>query len=191
MESILAGDLDLAWKNEEKPSPAGKAAPRELPEAMKRAQFKPGHSGNPEGSRVRKTPLSDELKKLMGTEVPGSKGTTVAKAVANKLLQIAISNNPGRALEAMHLIFERVEGKVMQPQEISGPNGSPMQFESVANREELERRLAELFAIAERRRSERFSGGSDQEPPRMIEATIVPSRSADATPASVGIDLKW
>lgn len=76
--------------------------------------FVKGQSGNPGGRK--RSPLSDALRKDL----------TPAKAasVAATLLAEAEAGN----MQAMSILFDRVEGKPLQPHELGGPGGGPFRI---------------------------------------------------------------
>jgi hypothetical protein len=164
---------------------------RKLPVQAEPTKWKPGQSGNPHGMRLRKTPLTDALKSEVDKELPGADGKTVAHALAKKLLAIAISNNPGRALEAMQIIFDRIEGKVLQRQEISGVDGAPMQFESVGNRQELEARLANLWLMAAERAADAKSEPTRTERDVTVQPVVIEAHAVQARTKPTTLDLDW
>lgn len=107
--------------------------------------WKPGVSPNP-GGRPIKTPVTDELRKLLLELHPDQKthkGKTRARVQAEQML--AQSENGD--LQTQKEVIDRVEGKVPQKQEHGGPDGGAIPFMSLS-REENQRRLAELEAIA-------------------------------------------
>lgn len=121
---------------------------RGLSPALKANIWQPGQSGNPRG-RLRKTPLTDALLAELGKLGEDGK-TTVANILARKLILTATGTGP-RAMEAMQMILERAEGKVIQRSELSGVDGSPVQLEALTNRDEVESRIAGLLGgIAQR-----------------------------------------
>lgn len=99
-------------------------------------QFKPGESGNP-GGRPRKV-LSDAYTALMDQKFPGdAKGRTYAQLIAEGQAKQAIKGKT----DAAHEIGDRVEGKVRQSIELSGPDGSPVRVAS------YRAKLEEVFGI--------------------------------------------
>jgi hypothetical protein len=151
---------------EEKPLPQTIEATQAIPDAFRQTEtkaaslvpvdprtanlthrWKPGQTGNP-GGRRKPTPLLDALTKRVTKELgTGANAQTVADGIAARLVQIATaSKSEQRALDAITLIFERVEGKPMQRVENTGADGGPMLFETPASRAEAEARIAELFA---------------------------------------------
>jgi hypothetical protein len=113
---------------------------------MVASQWKPGQSGNPLG-RPAKSPVSDELKALLLEEYKGRerrfRGMSNACVLATRLYELALAGD----LAAMREIADRVEGKVIQRQELGGPGGGAIAFMTLS-REENERRIAELLAKA-------------------------------------------
>jgi hypothetical protein len=115
-------------------------------------RWKPGQSGNP-GGRARYQPITDALRAELEREMPGADGKTVAQALAKRLVAIAAGKTPA-AIRALEVILDRAEGKVVQRQEVSGLDGAPMQFESIASRQEVEQRIAIVLMQAEERKTE-------------------------------------
>jgi len=111
---------------------------------MQAAQFQPGESGNP-GGRPKKTPITDELRQLLDEEYLGTEkrfqGMSNARVLAMRMYELAIGGDLSTAKE----IADRCEGRVVQRQEFGGPGGGAIPFVSL-NREENERRIAELMA---------------------------------------------
>jgi len=99
--------------------------------------FPKGVSGNP-GGRPKTLPFTDALK----AELQKKKGhIDNATAIAKKLVEMAIKGD----LKAAEMIGDRVEGKPMQRNELSGADGGPIQYNIPDSREALERRIAELL----------------------------------------------
>jgi hypothetical protein len=87
------------------------------------ANLKPwpkGVSGNP-GGRPKKQPITTELERLLGEEVPNREGQTWASVIAEALLTEAREGN----VAAFNSIRDMVEGKPVQRIEESGPDGEP------------------------------------------------------------------
>jgi hypothetical protein len=101
-------------------------------------RFKPGQSGNPKG-RPRK--LTRMLEKALAAKVPNDpEKRNQARVLIDAFIQRAISGSDAAAKE----IFERMDGKVPNKEEISGPDGIPLQaeFRNMSD-EELDRALRE------------------------------------------------
>jgi hypothetical protein len=115
-------------------------------EALKPTQFQPGQTGNA-GGRPKKTPITDELRRLLDETYSGREkrfhGLSNVCVLALRLYEIALSGD----LKAMQEIADRVEGKVVQRQEFAGPDGGAIPWLSMS-REENEQRLAVLLAKA-------------------------------------------
>lgn len=153
--------------------------------------YQPGQSGNP-GGKSRFTAITDALKRELQQIMPGADGKTVAEVLAKRLLLIAVETRTQIAIKAMEIILERTEGKVVQRQEISGPSGAPMQFESLGSRAEVETQIVAIF----QRARERIDGGDAapaQEPdPPQIEARIErPSIPTIESKNEKSVDLSW
>jgi Family of unknown function (DUF5681) len=112
---------------------------------MQSAQWRPGQSGNA-GGRPKAKPISDELRALLSAAYSGKenrfKGLSNLRVLALKMFELAIAGD----LRVMQEITDRTEGKVIQRQELGGPNGGAISFISL-NREENEQRIAELLSL--------------------------------------------
>jgi hypothetical protein len=113
---------------------------------MEASKWQPGQSGNP-GGRPKKTPITDELRRLLDEEYAGRerrfKGLSNARVLALVMYEEAIAGS----LPAAKEIAERCEGKVPQRQELGGPDGGAIPWLNLS-REENERRLTVLMAKA-------------------------------------------
>ena len=165
-----------------------------------RPPWKPGQSGNPNGRP--KKPLTEAYKAILAKPIPDEiaaklkvkQGTTYAEVIALALAREAVKGKVAAAAE----LADRVEGRVPQPQEFSGPGGAPMQFESLGSRAEVEAKIAVLLFQADERRSEALPQ-QDTEPPLTIEAQTSPAPDTNRAPTGhqpVGkkkptLDLCW
>jgi len=131
--------------------------------------FQPGKSGNP-GGRKRKQPITDALMVELEREMPGADGKTVAQALAKRLVFIA-AGKTSAAIRALEVILDRSEGKVIQRQELSGVDGTPMQFESLGSRQEVEQKIPSLLMQADSRKSEGVTTSQDT---RLVEEWVSP-----------------
>jgi len=94
--------------------------------------WKPGQSGNPNGRPPRGETLTDILRvKLRELTVKGKNGKRIEakEAIMITLLNLAMSGD----LRAIQYVMDRVDGKPVQPQEVSGPEGGPVEIEQVRN----------------------------------------------------------
>ena len=148
-------------------------------------RWKPGQSGNP-GGKTPFTAITDALKHELMQIMPGADGKTVGQVLAKRLLLIAVETRTQIAIKAIEIILERTEGKVVQRQEISGPQGAPMQFESLGSRQEVE---VQIVAILQRAQERVVDAPAEPEPePRQIEATVMPRPvKGDVKP----VDVNW
>jgi hypothetical protein len=116
-------------------------------DALRPTQFKPGQSGCP-GGRPKLKPITDELRRLLHEPYKGSerrfRGMTNLRALAERTFELAFAGS----LAAIILIADRVEGKVAQRQEWSGPDGDPILWGGYATRAEAEERLDFLISKA-------------------------------------------
>ena len=114
---------------------------------MAAAQWQKGTSGNP-GGRPKKTPITDELRRLLDEPYSGKErrfqGMTNVRALAETTFELAFAGS----LAAIILIADRVEGRVPQRSEFCGPDGDPILWGGYASREEAEQRLDFLIAKA-------------------------------------------
>jgi hypothetical protein len=76
-----------------------------------------GVSGNP-GGRPKKKLVTDELERLLQAEAPDAEGRTWATVIAEALLQQARKGD----VRAIAELTNRIEGKPLQPVELSGDN---------------------------------------------------------------------
>jgi hypothetical protein len=110
------------------------------------SQWKPGQSGNPSG-RPSKTPFTDVMRELLAEEYVGRekrfKGMTNLRVLAIRLFDLAIAGD----LRAAEEVVNRVEGRTVQVSQLQGPDGGAIPF-AYMSREENEKRIAELLAIA-------------------------------------------
>ena len=81
--------------------------------------WKKGQSGNPGGRRRNQPSLSDALRAALNTT--DEHGVSHRTAIALKILELARAGN----LEAIKLAFERIDGKVIERIEQTGPDGGP------------------------------------------------------------------
>jgi uncharacterized protein DUF5681 len=102
--------------------------------------WKPGQSGNPKG-RPRSAKFSEAMRELL-KEV-GDDGQTGAEKLAAVAMKKALSGSP-RHLE---LAMAYVEGRPKQGIELSGPDGSALQFVDTST-EALLQKLVEMDALA-------------------------------------------
>jgi hypothetical protein len=84
-------------------------------------RWKKGQSGNPKGGRP--TPLTNELRKLLQTPADGSEWNT-AHMIVWGIVQQAKAGN----VQAARLLWEYIEGKAVQPTEVSGPGGGGLEI---------------------------------------------------------------
>ncbi len=84
--------------------------------------WKPGESGNPTGRPSKRNALAPALRTLLGRKQLD--GRTNKQALLEALLETALSGD----VQAIKLIFERVDGKVPEPIEISGKDGGSIEI---------------------------------------------------------------
>jgi len=77
-----------------------------------------GNSGNPNGRPRRGNTLADELRKVLNRKGPDGKKNNVA--IAEKLVELARSGE----VKAIREIFDRVDGRALQPIEHGGVGGA-------------------------------------------------------------------
>lgn len=90
-----------------------------------KTQFKKGQSGNPNG-RPKRPSLTTKLREALA-DYESSTGKAFDELLVNRLLKEAIEKGDMRAI---HMIWERMDGKVPQGLEHSGRNGSPIKTET-------------------------------------------------------------
>ena len=113
------------------------------PEFVERI-WKPGESGNP-GGRPRRKPLSDAYAALLNEPVPEAEaaklklkpGATYADIIAMSLMREAIKGKVPAASE----MADRIEGRAIQTQEISGPAGGPLEVSLAASISQARKRV--------------------------------------------------
>ena len=81
-------------------------------------RWQPGQSGNPSGRPKTGKRLTDVLRKALDEPLP--EGLTKADKLAITLLKLAIDE---ANLDAIRYVYDRLDGKPVEPQEISGPRG--------------------------------------------------------------------
>jgi Family of unknown function (DUF5681) len=96
-----------------------------------RTSWKKGQSGNPRGRPRRGSCLADLLRREL--ERTGPAGVTHKEALVNALVETACEGD----LRAIDMIFDRVEGRPKQRQEVSGPEAGPLLLGAHISDEEL------------------------------------------------------
>lgn len=81
--------------------------------------FEPGKSGNPRGRPKRGTAMADALRTVLNKSQDGKQNK---RAVAEKLVEMARSGN----VEAMKLVFDRIDGKPVQTNVLEGNQDEPI-----------------------------------------------------------------
>lgn len=112
--------------------------------------FVKGQSGNP-GGKVRGT-LSIVNVVLKHLKEKGPDGKTYSVAVAEQLVALALHAKDHRTrLGAIEVILNRVDGKVTERFEHSGPDGAPMRVENVLDLSRLtEGEFAHLESLVDK-----------------------------------------
>lgn len=87
--------------------------------------WKPGQSGNPKGRPKTGKRLSDVLRRVLAE--PTGEGKTKADELAGVLWSLAKAGD----LDAVKYIYDRLDGKPTESQEISGPGGNPLELRVV------------------------------------------------------------
>ena len=106
--------------------------------------FMPGQSGNLSG-RPKRKPLSDAYAALLNERVPEAEaaklklkpGATYADIIAMSLMREAIKGKVPAASE----MADRIEGRAIQTQEISGPDGGPLEVSLAASISQARKRV--------------------------------------------------
>lgn len=88
--------------------------------------FQKGQSGNPRGRAKNQALLTPTLRQLVSKD--GNK-----EKIASVLVNLALAGD----LDAIKIIFERLDGKVVAPVELSGPNSGPIEIEALDYRQAL------------------------------------------------------
>ena len=86
--------------------------------------YQKGQSGNPKGRPKKGTAMADALRTVLNKSEDGRQNK---RAVAEKLVEMARSGN----LEAMKLLFERVDGKVPETRVLEGSKDAPVAIKVV------------------------------------------------------------
>jgi len=116
---------------------------RPVPKELAPFTWKPGQSGNLSG-RPKSKPISEAYEAVLRKRVPGDrKRRSYLQLLAETVISRAIKDPKSSSLVTE--ITDRIEGKVQQRAEISGPEGVPVEFIAPATRAELERRLAAIL----------------------------------------------
>lgn len=82
-----------------------------------------GKTNNPNGRPKTRPQLTPALRAILGKKAPDGE-TTNRQAVAKMLVDLALAGD----IQAIKLIFERVDGKVPEPLEVSGKDGESITF---------------------------------------------------------------
>ena len=99
--------------------------------AANKTTWKPGQSGNPNGRPPRGETLSELLRVKLREQNVNVNGAKVEakEAIILQLIKLAVSGD----LRAIQYIMDRIDGKPLQPSEVSGPEGGPVEIEQVRN----------------------------------------------------------
>lgn len=79
-----------------------------------------GKSGNPKGRQKKGQTLTDILRASLAE--PNAQGVTRSRALSDTLTRLADSGD----LDAIRYIYDRVDGKPVETQQIGGMNGGPL-----------------------------------------------------------------
>ena len=131
--------------------------------------FQKGQSGNPGGKPKGTISIVHLLLRKLKDKTPDGKKN--ADAVAEQLISLALSGD----LDAIKVILDRVDGKVVERQEISGPDGGPVEYSNVDTTDE--ERAARITALLDRARARR-DGSAD---------SAIPDVGAVTGPADSGL----
>lgn len=131
--------------------------------------FQKGNNANPNGRPKKRPMMTPALRAILGKRAPEEFGNVTNRvAIAQKLVEIAL----GGDTQAIKLIYERVDGKVPDPVELSGPDGGALAFDDVGLSDaERAKRISAILAAALRE----GDPGSADEPP----AVVPPAGAAD------------
>lgn len=108
-------------------------------------RFEPGRSGNPSG-RPRKV-LTEKLDAYLDQPTPADKRKKKKRTHADRIVQTTVRLAERGNVSAIREVFDRVEGKVAQRTELSGPSGAAIPL----TLPEVDRRLLELLEKARSR----------------------------------------
>lgn len=155
-DSVKAAEREVAAKEKNLVSgemaeskPKGRRGAAKGTRVSPATEFKPGVSGNPSG-RPKLKPITDAMRAMLDQPFSGRgcggkyKGMTNAEVLVAKQFDAAIEKGDLRAAQE---IADRVEGKVIQGIQHTGPGGGAVSFTSMTP-EENERRIAELMQKA-------------------------------------------
>jgi hypothetical protein len=119
----MENERDDGRKNGKKPKLVGR---RKLPPEDKR--WKKGISGNPRGRPKKEDCLTDELRQLSAEICAADpKRRTWGKLLAYATMQLAVKGHP----VALRETWERLEGKVPQPEQHSFASDGPVEINVV------------------------------------------------------------
>lgn len=88
--------------------------------------FQKGQSGNPAGRKKNQPLLTPTLRQLVAKD--GNK-----EKIAEVLVRLALAGD----LDAIKIILDRIDGKVVAPVEVSGPNSGPIEIEALDYRQAI------------------------------------------------------
>jgi hypothetical protein len=95
-----------------------------LAEANKATRFKPGNKGRPKGRKSIVGTLRDLMHKEVQVKIDGQMQTvTVDEAISMALIKKATSGD----IRAITAIIDHIDGKALQRNEHTGPEGAPIQ----------------------------------------------------------------
>jgi hypothetical protein len=120
--------------------------------------FTKGSSGNPGGRPRKGRSLSDLLETALAEK--GADGLPKRKALMQVLVNMGLSGD----LDAIKVLLDRVDGKVIDRQEITGRDGQPIEFNN-AGLSDTERaaRVDAIFERARQTRARLLGTGADMD----------------------------
>lgn len=89
------------------------------------SRWQAGQSGNPKGRPKRGETISELIRAVLREK--GPEGIANRKLVAQKLVALALDGN----MDAIKVVLDRVDGKVVEKLEHSGAGGGPLILEYV------------------------------------------------------------
>jgi hypothetical protein len=116
----------------------GNGAKTPLVEAGRATQFQPGNPGGP--GRPATATFSEIARELLKETDPKKR-----KTKARLLVERAYAKAARGSARHLEILLDRVEGKVKQVAELTGPNGGALRFENMTE-VQLDTRLKELMA---------------------------------------------
>lgn len=87
--------------------------------------FQKGQSGNPKGRPKR--PFTFKYAIEQALRAKGPDGLPFRRRIARKLVELADQGS----IDAIRILLDRIDGKVVERRELSGPEGAPLELRIV------------------------------------------------------------